>query len=176
MDKNLESKLEKMVGKQTEFSFIGYRDPKRMLMKILLDENTQFVAEVIDGNFDPGDKCSGLLFHTLFKKKDVKGNISIPKIMHDAKPIEPALATFFKPCSNSLYKVVPPDGINAGKVTFLSAGRYGDRYRLLLGLYSLSVKNNISGAYTLEFTNESINDTKNSPCRLILVYKSRCPY
>lgn len=163
MDNAVKDKLDRLIGHQTEFSIMRYEPtssaPGRILMKILLDGDTQFAAELRSDDSNPKNSLK-LLFHSLFEKKNVKGDISMERIMHDAKPAEGSLADFFEPQPGSLYGNAPPTGINAGFVYFVNSGHERGEYFLNLDFYGRSKSNEVSGLYVFHFTDETAKDSK----------------
>lgn len=162
-------KTESKLNEELEFSVLRYFKPDRTLLKVLLNEDTQFVAELTAYSWYNwasdliNSKEIELLYHKLFTKNEIIGNISMREILHDAKPAETALSEFFKPNENSAYKGNYPTGINCGKVKFL----YVDYTILSLIISDLAKENNISGEYIMTFTNHQRLDSKGRQSILI---------
>ena len=139
---------------EKEFSIMTYPD-ERSLFKILLDKNTQFTAEIKDEKELRSGKIT-LLFHHLFKRELIKGNISIREIMRDAAPTK-GLENFFHPNPKSIYKN-PPVGKHGGYLRFENSSP------IVIRLRDLSKKYNISGKYLLSTKGEKEKDKKGRNC------------
>jgi hypothetical protein len=126
---------------------------------VLLDEDTQFVAELIESywaNNLINDKESELLYHKLFTTDEIVGKISMREILHDAKSSEKVLGEFFKPNKNSAYKDNYPLGLHGGRARFL----YADDSKIGISILDLAEDNNISGSYRMTITNYQRFDSK----------------
>ncbi len=161
-------KIEDKLNKELEFSVLKYFNPDRTLFKILLDDDTQFTAEIITSYQDLiNSREIQLLYHKLFTKNEIVGAISMREILHDALPVqnENALNEFFKLNKNSAYKSNPPLGTNCGKMQFIYAA--GNKANLIIN--DLAKGKNISGKYEMTFTKHQKFDSKGRYSNLVVL-------
>jgi hypothetical protein len=157
--------------REREFAVMQYSNPSRTLLKILLDSETQFAAEIVGGEFAERLRKEGsveLLFHGLFTKDKVTGDISMREIMRDAQPKEESSAVFFTPNKNSMYKTDRPVGLNYGKVRFLGA----TPDRINLHIEDLSSGKELSGRFELSFAGQKGTDAKGRLSSLLVLRRS----
>ncbi len=161
-------KIEDKLNKELEFSVLKYFNPDRTLLKVLLDADTQFTAEIITSYQDLiNSREIQLLYYKLFTKNEIVGAISMREILHDALPAqnENALNEFFKLNKNSAYKGNPPLGTNCGKLQLT----YVANNKANLMISDLARKKNISGKYEMTFTKYQRFDSKGRHSNLVVL-------
>ncbi len=157
-------------AQETEFSVMAYQEQKRTLLKILLNEEAQFTAEITDSEWSENLKNGGrvkLLFYDLFTKDKVQGNVSIREIMYDATPVEKSLSGYFRPQLGSLYDKNPPVGLHGGKIGLV----HKNKERVNMRLADLSKSNDLSGDYELDFTTATELDGKKRRSYVVIMHK-----
>jgi len=163
----LKKLIKRYEGKRLEFSVMQYFDVNRVLLKILFDDYAQFTAEIRPAEFIHRiNKPIELLYHKLFDKSRIRGNISLKEILHDALPGEDSLRDFFKPHPNSAHKDRYPLGLNGGYVVL-----NGLPNGFLMDVEDLSEKRNMSGTYSIAYTSQQKFDSKGRVCKVLKMYK-----